>query len=159
MLWHEEDIARSPSATDSQIAAVKRSIDKLNQSRNDTTEKIDGAIAEYLAACGVRVAESAPLNSETPGSIIDRLSILALRQYHLREQLERKHLADAIKESVTEKIEIAIAQQRDLTTCLAELWNDLCEGRKRHKIYRQLKMYNDPNLNPYLDEKEQRRHD
>ena len=150
LLWHEEDIARSPNASDAQIAAVKRSIDKLNQSRNDSTELIDYSIAEYLTTQEVVVHASAPLNSETLGSIIDRLSILALRLYHLREQRDRLDISEQLKQSIVEKIKIAEMQQADLSVCLTQLWDDLCQGKKRHRVYRQLKMYNDPNLNPYL---------
>ena len=156
LLWHEEDVARSPNASDTQIAAVKRSIDSLNQKRNDSTELIDCAIEDYLAAQNIAVLASATLNSETPGSIIDRLSILALRLYHLREQLERAEITAMLRQSIVDKIQIAELQQADLTCCLKQLWEDLCLGRKRHKIYRQLKMYNDPNLNPYLYSQEQK---
>lgn len=150
LLWHEEDIARSPDVSDAQIAAVKRSIDTYNQKRNDATEQIDAAIASYLQTNGVKPQDNAPLNSETPGSIIDRLSILALRIFHLEEQLQRDDIAEPLRQSVSQKIDIATCQRSDLSNCLAELSNDLVAGRKRHKIYRQLKMYNDPNLNPYL---------
>lgn len=150
LLWHEEDIARSPDVNNAQLAAVKRSIDLYNQKRNDAIELIDAAIASYLQSQGVTPEADVPLNSETPGSIIDRLSILSLRIFHLKEQLHRDDISESLRQSVLEKIEIASSQQADLKNCLAELWNDLVAGCKRHKIYRQLKMYNDPNLNPYL---------
>ena len=88
-LWHEEDIARSPDADDSRIAQVKRNIDRLNQQRNDWIEKIDDHFSETLAARGVTPRPGAGLNTETPGSVIDRLSILALRIYHMEEQIRR----------------------------------------------------------------------
>ncbi len=150
LLWHEEDIARSPDEGDARIARVKRSIDRLNQQRNDWIEKIDDWITDYLAQHDVEADHDAPLNTETPGSVIDRLSILALRVYHLEEQVQRKDTsADHIK-SVQQKIAVCLLQQHDLSTSLAELLDDIAAGRKRHRTYRQFKMYNDPTLNPYL---------
>jgi len=150
LLWHEEDIARSPDVSDSQIAAVKRSIDGYNQKRNDAIEQIDATIADFLQTQGIAAKNDVPLNSETPGSIIDRLSILALRIFHLEENLQRDDITESLRQTVLQKIEIAACQQTDLSHCLDELWNEILAGRKRHKIYRQLKMYNDPSLNPYL---------
>jgi hypothetical protein len=149
-LWHEEDKARSPSASDQEIAAVKRAIDKLNQQRNDWIEKLDDWITTDLDRRGVAAAESASQNTETLGSTIDRLSILALRIYHLVEQRDREGATADHRESVARKLAIALAQQTDLTRAAQELADDLFAGRKRHKTYRQLKMYNDPSLNPYL---------
>jgi hypothetical protein len=149
-LWHEEDKARSPSASDQEIAVVKRAIDKLNQQRNDWIEKLDDWITEELERRGVVAADSAPQNTETLGSTIDRLSILALRIYHLIEQRDRADASPEHRESVTRKLAIALAQQADLTRAAQQLADDLFGGRKRHKTYRQLKMYNDPSLNPYL---------
>jgi hypothetical protein len=149
-LWHEEDKARSPTATDAEIAQVKRAIDKLNQQRNDYIEKLDDWITDELARRGVTAPESAPQNTETLGSTIDRLAILALRIYHLVEQRDRADATSEHKESVARKLAIATAQQTDLTRSAQQLADDLFSGRKRHKTYRQLKMYNDPSLNPYL---------
>ena len=150
LLWHEEDIARSPTASDGKIASVKRAIDAYNQKRNDAIEKIDNAIADHLLARQVIAPADAPLNSETPGSIIDRLSILTLRRYHLDEQSTREDLDAKLESSINEKKRIAQSQHEDLVVCLQQLWEDLIQTRKRHKTYRQLKMYNDPQLNPYL---------
>ena len=149
-LWHEEDKARSPSAGDQEIAAVKRAIDKLNQQRNDWIEKLDDWITAELQRQGIAAAETAPQNTETLGSTIDRLSILALRIYHLIEQRDRPDASSEHRDSVTRKLAIALAQQSDLTRAAQQLADDLFAGRKRHKTYRQLKMYNDPALNPYL---------
>jgi hypothetical protein len=149
-LWHEEDKARSPSASDTEITQVKRAIDKLNQQRNDFIEKLDDWITEELGRRGITASDAAPQNTETLGSTIDRLAILALRIYHLIEQRDREGATAEHKESVTRKLAIALAQQADLTRSAQELAGDLFAGRKRHKTYRQLKMYNDPSLNPYI---------
>lgn len=149
-LWHQEDIARSPDASDGEIAAVKRRIDRLNQQRNDWIEKIDDAITEDLVERQIKPARDAQRNTETPGSAIDRLSILALRIYHLYEQLERRDVDPAHRERVQQRLTICHRQQQDLSTALQHLLDDIYAGRKRHGTYRQLKMYNDPTLNPYL---------
>ncbi|MCA9168742.1 MAG: DUF4254 domain-containing protein [Planctomycetales bacterium] len=150
LLWHEEDIARSHDVTDQRIADVKRAIDKYNQQRNDWIEKIDDWLTGYLAEARIAPRQDAPLNTETPGSTIDRLSILSLRIYHLREQLERTDVDAQHVNSVEQKIAICCLQQADLLQSLAELLRDIEAGDKRHRTYRQLKMYNDPTLNPYL---------
>jgi hypothetical protein len=149
-LWHEEDKARSPAASDQEIAAVKRAIDKLNQQRNDWIEKLDDWMTVELERHHVAASDAAPQNTETLGSTIDRLSILALRIYHLAEQRDRTDATVEHRESVSRKLAIALAQQADLTRAAQQLADDLLAGRKRHKTYRQLKMYNDPALNPYL---------
>jgi hypothetical protein len=149
-LWHEEDKARSQAASDSEIAQVKRAIDKLNQQRNDWIEKLDDWFTEELGRRGVNAPASAPQNTETLGSTIDRLAILALRIYHLAEQRDREGATAEHRESVARKLAIALAQHDDLSGAAQQLADDLAAGRKRHKTYRQLKMYNDPSLNPYL---------
>lgn len=149
-LWHEEDKARSQAASDSEIAQVKRAIDMLNQQRNDWIEKLDDWFTEELGRRGVSAAASAPQNTETLGSTIDRLAILALRIYHLIEQRDREGATAEHRESVARKLAIALAQHDDLSRSGQQLAADLAAGRKRHKTYRQLKMYNDPTLNPYL---------
>jgi hypothetical protein len=155
-LWHEEDIARSLEVSDAEIARVKRSIDRFNQQRNDAIEKLDDWITERLAELNIAAAEQAPLNTETLGSVIDRLSILALRIYHLEEQTQRTDATAEHVASVERKLAIALVQQDDLTQSLRELATDIFAGRKRHKTYRQMKMYNDPALNPYLYQARQR---
>jgi len=150
LLWHEEDIARSRDVTDQRIAEVKRAIDGYNQQRNDWIEKVDDCLTAMLAEQGVETNDAAPLNTETPGSVIDRLSILALRIYHLQEQTERADIAPDLLASVEKKLAIANVQLADLSHSLQQLLDDIFSGRKRHKTYRQMKMYNDPRLNPYL---------
>jgi hypothetical protein len=157
LLWHEEDIARSPSVGDERIAAVKRAIDRYNQQRNDGIEKLDDWITEDLARREIEPQPGARLNTETPGSVIDRLSILALRIYHLQEQTERSDATSAHLESARQKLAICRLQRDELGQSLQELLDDIYAGRKRHRTYRALKMYNDPALNPYLYRAEENR--
>jgi len=149
-LWHQEDIARSPDVSDAEIAQVKRRIDKFNQQRNDAIEKLDDAISEFLAQQSIRLSPGARQNTETPGSAIDRLSIMALRLYHYQEQLQREDVDSAHVERVTQRLHMCHEQHRDLAQGLRELLADILAGHKRHKTYRQMKMYNDASLNPYL---------
>lgn len=149
-LWHQEDIARSLDVSDEQIATVKRAIDKLNQARNDHIEKLDDWITQQLIDHQVKLVAGARLNTETSGSAIDRLSIMSLRLYHYREQLDREDADATHKDKVRERIALCEEQRGDLSRSLAELLADLANGQKIHKTYRQMKMYNDPSLNPYL---------
>jgi len=150
MLWHEEDIARDPGASDGQIAAVKRAIDGYNQQRNDAIEKIDEWLATQLHIQGVVPAPAARLNTETPGSVIDRLSIAALRIYHMEEQTARSTASLGHRAKARSRLEVLLRQHHDLAQSLLELLEDLFAGRKRLEIYRQFKMYNDPTLNPRI---------
>ena len=150
LLWHEEDIARDPGAADMQIVQVKRNIDALNQRRNDRIEKLDDALVGYLETEGKTPAADAPLNTETPGSAIDRLSILALRIYHMEEQADRGDADEAHRAKASARLSILYEQHRDLSRSLGELWDAIRVGEKRLKVYRQFKMYNDPSLNPRI---------
>jgi hypothetical protein len=149
-LWHQEDIARSPDVSDSDIAGVKRAIDCLNQQRNDLIERLDDAALADLSGAEVQPASDARLNTETPGSAIDRLSILALRIYHTEEQTRRTDASASHVSKARSRLEILYQQRADLSNSLEELLADLFAGRKRLKLYRQFKMYNDPTMNPYL---------
>ena len=151
-LWHKEDVARSPRATAEEIADVKRKIDKLNQARNDMIEKIDDEISAILTESGVRQSEDAKINTETVGSVIDRLSIMSLRIYHYHEQRQRSDADLKHHEQVTQRLELCEQQHSDLSLALQQLIDDLFSGVKQHKTYRQLKMYNDPALNPSIYE-------
>lgn len=156
LLWHEEDIARSRDVTAEKIAEVKRAIDGYNQKRNDYIERIDDWITEELCRRGITPQAEARQNTETAGSAIDRLSILTLRIYHLEEQRDRADATPEHRQNVTAKLAIALAQFDDLSRSAQELLDDLFAGRKRHKTYRQLKMYNDPTMNPYLYKAQQK---
>jgi uncharacterized protein DUF4254 len=150
MLWHEEDIARSPDVSDAEIAKVKRAIDSYNQQRNDAIEKCDDWLVAQLHTQGVNPAPGARLNTETPGSTIDRLSIAALRIFHMEEQAARADASLGHRAKARSRLEILYRQHHDLTQSLGELLDDIFAGRKRLEVYRQFKMYNDPTLNPYL---------
>ena len=156
LLWHEEDVARSKDVGDSRVAKAKRVIDDYNQQRNDWIEKIDDAITGQLEKSCVSPRPEAPRNTETPGNAIDRLSILALRIYHLDEQLRRDDVTSDHVESVQLKLALAFAQLKDLSKALEQLITDVYAGRKLHHTYRQMKMYNDPSLNPYLYQSKKR---
>jgi len=150
LLWHQEDIARSPEASDATLAQVKRTIDKLNQERNDRIEMLDDELVRQLAAWGATPRPRAKQNTETPGSVIDRLSVLALRIYHMEEQAARPDASEEHRARARSRLAILQEQHGDLSRSLAQLLADIFAGRKRLKVYRQFKMYNDPTLNPYL---------
>ena len=148
-LWHLEDAARDPNASDAVIAERKRSIDGVNQQRNNLAERVDEELLSLLDAEGLP-NPGAPLHSETPGMILDRLSILSLKIFHTAEEIERTGAAAGHAERNRERHLILRQQSRDLTACLATLWGEVCRGTRRFTLYRQLKMYNDSELNPVL---------
>jgi hypothetical protein len=145
-LWHEEDIARRDDLGFERIYQAKRAIDRFNQERNNFIEEMDKALVHSL-----QPAESGlPQNSETPGMIIDRLSILALKEYHMREQTERADVGESHRNSCLGKLARIIRQRSDLTQSLADLLADVAARRRTFAVYFQFKMYNDPALNPQL---------
>ena len=147
-LWDEEDLARRVDVGDSEIAENKRNIDGFNQKRNDAIEKIDEAILKNLA--DIKMTESAWLNSETCGSIIDRLSIISLKILHMGIQSERVDISEKLIAEAKEKKERLIVQKADLMLSLDRIFEGLVKGQIYYKVYRQFKMYNDVNMNPYL---------
>ena len=152
-LWHQEDMARDPDAPDSKIAAVKRAIDVLNQRRNDMIEQMDQYLLDALQSKNIKYTADAEMNSETPGSIIDRLSINALKIYHMDEEIQRLDVTDEHRKKCSGKLSVLQDQRNDLKKSLETLLADLSSGKKRLKVYQQMKMYNDENLNPVLYQK------
>jgi hypothetical protein len=148
-LWHIEDEARTPGASDTELAGVKRRVDATNQQRNDLAEDLDRALLAWLEQQSLP-NPAAPLHSESPGLIIDRLSILALKIYHTREETSRTDAPNGHCERNRERLSIVEEQRADLAACLEVLWHETLNGTRRFKLYRQLKMYNDPLLNPSI---------
>lgn len=150
LLWHEEDKVRCPTAPALVVADAKRAIDRLNQQRNDWMERIDDWIGDRLATDDIHPQRDAMQNSETIGSIIDRLSILALRIHHLDEIASSLSAPANQVAQATQRLVIAREQHFDLSLALRTLVADIATGQRRHKTYRQLKLYNDPLFNRYL---------
>jgi Protein of unknown function (DUF4254) len=148
-LWHIEDEARTPGATDAALADVKRRIDATNQLRNDLAEELDRALMDWLKEKDLPNPEAA-LHSESPGLMIDRLSIQALKVYHTREEAERGGAPEGHNQRNRDRLGVLEEQRRDLANCLDTLWRETLAGTRRFKLYRQLKMYNDPSLNPAI---------
>jgi hypothetical protein len=150
-LWHEEDIARRDDVPLARIREAKRTIDTHNQARNNAMELIDDYILCWLHENSI-FSNNMSLHSETPGMIIDRLSILSLKYYHMNEQVLRSDVSSEHIDSCSSRLVVISEQQSDLHKCLKYLLAELTSGEKGFKIYRQFKMYNDPTLNPQLYE-------
>ncbi len=148
LLWEEEDLARRTDVADSEIAANKRAIDRFNQQRNDAIEQIDEPILQRLDQ--ISIADDAWLNSETAGSMIDRLSIASLKILHMDIQARRDDVDQAHRDTCTEKARSLRQQRANLQYCLDSLLQAAARGRAYYRIFRAFKMYNDPRLNPYL---------
>jgi hypothetical protein len=146
-LWHIEDEARTPGCSDAALAHVKRRIDSTNQLRNDLAEALDHALIAWLEPQLLPVAD-APLHSESPGLMIDRLSILALKIFHTREETQRPDAPPGHTGRNLQRLAVLEEQRSDLAACLDLLWRETLDGTRRFKLYRQFKMYNDPDLNP-----------
>ena len=147
-LWDEEDLARRRDVPDAEIANNKRAIDGYNQKRNDAIERIDGQLLNLFFK--TKAKPDARLNSETPGAMIDRLSILSLKIHHMRLQTLRQDVERAHLEACEAKLARLIEQRADLGACLDRLLAEAARGEAFFKVYRQFKMYNDPALNPQL---------
>jgi hypothetical protein len=159
-LWAEEDLARRTTVSAEEIAQNKRAIDKFNQARNDATEHVDEILLTELGLVDAasaqtdapvsKVPANARLNSETAGSIIDRMSIMALKIHAMRAQTLRTDVDDAHRSSSQVKLDKLLQQRADLGQCLDDLIADTQAGKAYFKVYRQFKMYNDPRFNPAL---------
>lgn len=146
--WHLEDIIRDPQIDPVAALAIKRRIDKSNQDRTDMVEYIDSYLLDKYK--DVEPRPDARLNTETPAWAIDRLSILTLKIYHMAREAERTDVGDAHRAACRKKLDVLLAQQVDLSGAIEELIGDIEAGRKYMKTYKQMKMYNDPALNPVL---------
>ena len=147
LLWDEEDLARRRNVPDTEIARNKRAIDGYNQKRNDAIERID---EQLLISLADKKNETAALSSETPGAMIDRLSILSLKIHHMRLQTLRTDVSREHIENCRMKLDRLNEQRTDLGACLDRLLTQCARGEARFKVYRQFKMYNDPALNPAI---------
>ena len=146
--WHFEDIIRDPNIDPAEALVLKRRIDKSNQDRTDLVELIDSYfLTKYQE---VEVKENATINTESPAWAIDRLSILALKIYHMRQEVERTDTTPEHHAQCENKLNVLLEQQKDLSLAIDQLIDDIENGRKYMKVYKQMKMYNDPNLNPVL---------
>ena len=150
--WHFEDIIRDPHINPEEALSLKRRIDRSNQDRTDLVEQIDSYFRQKYA--DVKMQADARLNTESPAWAIDRLSILALKIYHMREQVERTDVDDEHRERCKAKLNILLEQQVDLSAAIDQLLADIEQGRIYMKVYMQMKMYNDPATNPVLYKKE-----
>jgi len=149
-LWHTEDSVRRPGAADHVIAQSKRAIDTFNQQRHDQIEQLDTWLFAYLYEHNTRPRCHAELHSETPGNLLDRLSILTLKMYYMGREAERQDATVAHRQTCQQRLAVLEEQCSDIYGCLCRLCLDLWSGRKTFKIYRQFKMYNDPELNPQI---------
>ncbi len=146
--WHLEDIIRNPEIDPVEALAIKRRIDKSNQDRTDLVEMIDSYFLEKFSS--VKVAEDATINTESPAWAVDRLSILELKIFHMKVEVERPDAAPEQRAKCQQKLNVLLEQEKDLSSAIDMLLCDMENGRKYMKVYKQMKMYNDPSLNPVL---------
>lgn len=149
--WHYEDIIRDPHIDPVEAVALKRRIDQSNQDRTDLVEQIDSYFRQYYS--DVKPLENATINTESPAWAVDRLSILQLKIYHMQEQVARADASPEHKAKCQAKLDVLLEQNVDLSAAIDQLLDDIQEGRKYMKVYRQMKMYNDPSTNPVLYKK------
>ena len=148
MQWHFEDIIRDPQIDPVEALKLKRRIDKSNQDRTDLVELIDSYFLDKYKE--VLALPDATINTESPAWAIDRLSILALKIYHMQQEVERTDTTKEHHDQCQVKLAILLEQKKDLSTAIDQLLADIEAGRKYMKVYKQMKMYNDPALNPVL---------
>lgn len=146
--WHLEDIIRDPHIDPVEALNLKRRIDRSNQDRTDLVEQIDSYFR--MIYNDVKPLADATINTESPAWAVDRLSILALKIYHMNEQVDRSDASDEHIDKCQKKLNVLLEQQVDLGTAIDQLLDDIKAGRKYMKVYRQMKMYNDPSTNPIL---------
>ncbi len=146
--WHMEDLIRDPQIDPVEALALKRRVDKSNQDRTDLVELIDSYFLDRYK--DVKPLPEATINTESPAWAVDRLSILALKIYHMRQETERTDADDKHREACRAKLSVLTEQKKDLSTAIDQLLEDIEAGRKYMKVYKQMKMYNDPALNPVL---------
>ncbi|WP_119078843.1 DUF4254 domain-containing protein [Chitinophaga alhagiae] len=146
--WHLEDVIRNPEIDPVAALGLKRWIDRSNQERTDMVEYIDSYFLDKYK--DVTPQPGAAINTESPAWAIDRLSILSLKIYHMREEATRKDATEEHRRACQGKLNILLEQQRDLSAAIEALLEDILQGRKYMKVYKQMKMYNDPSLNPVL---------
>ena len=149
--WHFEDIIRDPNIEPSEALTLKRRIDKSNQDRTDLVEEIDSYFRQYYSS--VTTLAAARVITESPSWAIDRLSILSLNIYHMEEQVNRKDASEEHIMKCQAKLDVLLEQQKDLSLAIDQLLDDIAAGRIYMKVYRQMKMYNDPTTNPILYKK------
>jgi hypothetical protein len=146
--WHLEDLIRVPTIDPVEGLKIKRRIDKSNQDRTDMVEKLDDHFLEEFKR--VKAPAGTRINSETPAWLLDRMSILMLKIYHMKEQTERKDVSAEHLKSTNAKLAVLMEQKSDMQLAYDELMDDIAQGKRRFKVYRQMKMYNDATLNPML---------
>jgi len=146
--WHYEDLIRDPQIDPDAALKLKRKIDASNQRRTDLVEYIDSYFLDKYKT--VAIADEAQINTESPAWAIDRLSILALKIYHMREEAQRTDASEAHREACQSKLQVLLEQRQDLSTAIDQLLEDISKGVKYMKVYKQMKMYNDDELNPVL---------
>jgi hypothetical protein len=146
--WHLEDLIRDPNINPESALLLKRRIDKSNQDRTDLVERIDSYFLDHFR--NVQPNSDATINTESPAWAIDRLSILALKIYHMEQEVNRSNASAEHVATCRQKLNILLEQRKDLSAAIDQLLDDIANGRKYMKVYRQMKMYNDPNLNPIL---------
>lgn len=146
--WHYEDIIRDPDIDPVAALVLKRKIDASNQDRTDLVEYIDSYFLKKYQS--VKIVDNAVINTESPAWAIDRLSILALKIYHMQEEAERTDASEEHVQKCREKLNVLLEQRVDLSTAIDQLLNDIEAGQKYMKVYKQMKMYNDDELNPVL---------